>query len=802
MADMKNTLQLTSSRWSYESYIRKAFQLDIIYTVLQYKEMNALYNLNLGKLHLQDRFVEQMLFDHLITSEMMNHYEECVIGAFHPLSRFDDVCIEDIYGVLYQERKKCFGIDLIEKEQYLMAQKEIAFQQEGGIDQTKKKEALLTCCDSVIFVLTDAALFFLMKKDMEEALKQGKTLYIVTGLERGDTVPSKEWMETVCPSNEKIHYLTMECRNHGLNFEGVSLDEELQNQIDKNETFLIVYGEDGFLSCKELLIDSIVYGIPSGYFTRTLTNQHAIDRACVAYIPKEFDITRWVSIWGRTRISYWQLAKLWEDFGDEVYAYTPEELYLKYPQYFLNVYADDVKYKEAEPEYPIQLVWENVKEKVSIMKQFDQIRDEAIKDYLNKNENVQYVSTYFNEEMEQMDIPWYADKQQNGILVQAFRIGKVKDSYVIKGDGKTVRNIMRDDPREENTVRLLSNFLFFLTPRLAQLYNELRKEEKRQQIDFSGGHLDYMFYYEDGKRIETFPLFAKSCIGMTTEGKYLFFRCQLGGGSVTINGETIRWEKDEVNTEVPKQVSVFTPLYVKEQEGIEPKKYKVQVGENRVNIVMIQNHIICIRKGPVLLSGIGVVLSMEEKMGMQFLEKIGAKPLEDGYFDCENFDSCVVLDQPEGVEDWDKLKWAYGGGLSLLMDGKTPCDEGEEALVRWLSKEGWMSILSKQTQESAIEKLTKHPRTGIGITKDGSLVILVYSGRTTLSVGADYREMVCIARKIFPDIWNMMNVDGGGSAFLGMTVGNSFMELSFPATSADNCAGMVRPVNTILCLEL
>ncbi len=801
MSDMKHILQLTSDRWSYASYIRKSFRLDIIYTVIQYKEMNALYNLNLGKMHVHDGFVERMFLEHLITDEMMKAYEECVIRAFHPLSRFDEACIEDLYGVLYQERKKCFGIDLIEKEQHLMAQQEITFQPQGGIDQTKKKEALMASCKSVIFVLTDASLFFLMKRDIEEAVKQEKTVYLVTGRERGDAVPSKEWMETVYASNEKIHYLTMECRNHGLNFEGVSWNAELQSQIHQNETFFMIYGEDGFLSCKELLIDSIVYGIPSGYFTRTLTNQHTVDRACVVYIPKKFDITRYVSIWGKTRISYWQLAKLWEVFGDEIYDCTPEELYLKYPQYFLNVYSDSTEYEEASSNYPIQLVWEDEKSETSVMKQFDRMRDEAIQKYLNKNENIQYVSAYFNEEMEQTDIPWYLDEQQNGILVQAIRVGKVKDSYVINCNGKTVRNIMRDDPREENTIRILSNFLFFLTPRLAQVYNELRKDEKRQQIDFCGGHLDYMLYYEEGKRIETFPLFCKSCIGMTEEGKYLFFRFQLAGGSITINGETVRWEKNGVNTEFSEKVSVYTPLYAKEKECTEPKKYKMQVGKDRINIVMVQNHIICIRKGPVVLSGIGVVLSMEEEMGIQFLEKIGANPIEDGYFVCENFDVRVVLDKPEGVEDWNRLKWVYGGGLSLLMDGQSPCDEGEDALIQWLSREGWMSALSKQTQESAIEKLTKHPRTGIGITKDGNLVILVYSGRTALSVGADYREMVFIARKIFPDIWNMMNVDGGGSSFLGMTVGNSFMELSFPATSADNCAGMVRLVNTILCLE-
>ena len=227
-------------------------------------------------------------------------------------------------------------------------------------------------------------------------------------------------------------------------------------------------------------------------------------------------------------------------------------------------------------------------------------------------------------------------------------------------------------------------------------------------------------------------------------------------------------------------------------------------GEISVNIVMVQNDIICIRKGPVVLSSIGVVISMEEETGDRFLKKIGARLLEDGYYECENYDICVTLDKPEGVTEqtWDQVLWVYGGGLSLIQDGKGLCDGDENDLIQWLSEEGWMSALSRQTQESVVEKLVKHPRTGIGVTKDGNLVILVYSGRSALSVGADYSEMIQIARKIFPDIWCMMNVDGGGSSFLGAAIGNSFMELSFPATSADNCAGMVRPVNTILCLEL
>ena len=98
--------------------------------------------------------------------------------------------------------------------------------------------------------------------------------------------------------------------------------------------------------------------------------------------------------------------------------------------------------------------------------------------------------------------------------------------------------------------------------------------------------------------------------------------------------------------------------------------------------------------------------------------------------------------------------------------------------------------------------LERHPRTAIGTTEKGELVILVYSGRTRHSVGADYREMSEIARRLFPDIKTLMNVDGGGSAVLGMVVNGSFMELSCPSTSSDSCVGMTRPVNTVFYIPI
>ena len=162
----------------------------------------------------------------------------------------------------------------------------------------------------------------------------------------------------------------------------------------------------------------------------------------------------------------------------------------------------------------------------------------------------------------------------------------------------------------------------------------------------------------------------------------------------------------------------------------------------------------------------------------------------------------IRLDAPQGIDaaEWDRVQWAYGGGLSLILDGRGLCDDGRDAMLQWMEDEGWMSPLSRQTQESALHTLVRHPRTAIGAAQNGDLVILVYSGRTWRSVGADYDEMCRIARAFFPDVRSLMNGDGGGSAVLGMVCNGSFIELSCPAASTESCVGMARPVNTVLMI--
>ena len=78
----------------------------------------------------------------------------------------------------------------------------------------------------------------------------------------------------------------------------------------------------------------------------------------------------------------------------------------------------------------------------------------------------------------------------------------------------------------------------------------------------------------------------------------------------------------------------------------------------------------------------------------------------------------------------------------------------------------------------------------------------MYSGRSSVSAGANYAEMCAIARRLVPDAWEMINVDGGGSAVLGFAVGRRFVEYSWPSTSFGSLAGMVRPVNSLFRVKL
>ncbi|MBQ8813428.1 MAG: phosphodiester glycosidase family protein [Lachnospiraceae bacterium] len=857
---MKKTLQLTEKNRLRGSYLRKDYKTDVLNWFFRCQEINITIPKYGSSPRVNDDLVDRMLSEGLISQNEKEAYEHQVGLSLACLDQFDEYSMEEMYRHIHGVRRQVLGADALEKARVLRMHRPVEFDPTVGIDQRKKKNALLNCCESVIFLLLQPELFFLMKEDLDKATLQGKEVYILVSRERGDTLPTREalepWLrdslrddlaqkdgqiddprdghaqndeqidgqvelqadelragraELQADGQRKgfggcadIHFLEADMDHAGGVLEGIRFSPELQSRIDRGEACLFVYGEEGLLHCRSLRVAAVVSAIPEGYHARAVTNQLNCRRACVVYVPKGFDVTRWVRLTEKTRLSYWQLANLWEAYGDGIYDFSPEELYRRYPQYFINIYNNLSQCTEAKPEYPITVSMpEN-----AVMEQFDRLREQAIDSYLNQFQTIRYEKTCFD----------------GPILVNAVRVKKAEGARVVRCEkGTALREMFSGEGLTGPAI--VSNFLFFLTPKLAALYNDLRKDRPREQVDIQVGHLDYMLYEKEGKRIETFPLFRKTCIAMKENGEFLFFNFRLGGGRMSVGGFPLSWEADDVDVHSAEQTSdagadvhlveqtadsgadvhlvdqspvrIYTPYYSLPDGDADRQTYRKLVGEGRLNLVILQDKICCVREGDVILPGFGVVVSLEESLGQKMLGSLGLQPLEDGYYDAGGLELTVELDAPGQIsrEQWAQVKWAYGGGLSLILDGKGLCDGDME---QWFEEEGWMTPLSRQTQESALHRLEKHPRTAIGTTENGDLVILVYSGRTKLSVGADYREMSEIARRMFPDIRTLMNVDGGGSAVLGMVVNGSFMELSCPSTSTDSCVGMTRPVNTVL----
>ena len=845
---MDKKLRITDENWIYGSYHRIHYKKDMLYTFFQYVDIHFVWNVGMGTFSLQDRLVERLQKKGLISGAQVCQYQESALKFLSQMAGYDEWPIEDIYGKVRRIRRDVLGADRLEQDRRQQMAEGCQFALERGIDQTAKKEALLQGKEAVILALCQPEYLDCMKQDMKMALAHECRVYVLVSEEMGACLPGRQALESVL--GDEVVYLTMEDESLGLRLDQISYDEFLQSAIDQGHAALLVYGEEGLLHCRDLQIESIIQTIPYGYHARAMVNQLDEGKFNVVYVPKHFDITRWVGMTEKTQLSYWQLWQLWKDHRDAIYEKTVEQLYRSYPQYFLNVYENGSTCPEAEAEYPIQIP----REMADDISSYCGLRDQAIGQYMARQSGLTYLSGYFTEEMKEVPVPWDSKKPQTGILVHGIRLASAEKARILHCDpSRTLRQQLGDVSKMQegmqtsvvdgsHRLQLCSNFLFFLTPKLTELYNRLRKDRPREQLREKQGHLDYQLYWESGRRVESFPLYRKAVLAKKRDGKFILSQYALGGGKLQIAGtggaktsiswtveavdcvkenpvsitelplESITETNKEVNAKVNTGIQIYTPYLSRDDdgEGMFANSYRRLVGEGRINLVIIQDKIHCIRRGDVVLPSIGVVVSLSQSYGQDIIEALKLTEQEDGYFDVDGLLLDITLDGPAQIdpEEWRQVEWAYGGGLTLIMDDQSiyGADRREEMQeeegTESLTKEGWLSPLSRQTQESALHVLVKHPRTAIGIAKNGDLFVLVFSGRTRMSTGADYQEMCHIAKALIPDVESMMNVDGGGSSVLGMAIDGHFMELSYPATSMSSCAGMVRKVNTVLCLEV
>lgn len=775
---MEKTVLARPDRRS-KSYVRGDYSRDTVYTFWIYKNMGMQFAKTLETVtRVEDRFAAGLVKAGLCTPEQYSVYADKLCRRYPHKDHHPEEAPEDIYAAACGYRAEVFGAEALTAARQLLYEAPLAFDPSEGIDQRREKELLLKNKKAAIFLLTQPELCSRMLEDLDAAFASGCRCYVCASPTAAGDVPSKEqlsgWLRP-----RQVTWL--EAKKDAL-----SCDADLQKAVDEGEACLLFYGEEGLLHCRSLLTDAVVTCRPMGYHAQALCNQLGAPRDNVVYIPAGLDITPWVRLDAKTRLSYAHLARLSKVYGRGIYEMTPQALYSAYGKEFVNIYDN------GPNRLPLEVSGSSLEE-------FDRQREQAVARWLGAFPGVGYTCAYFDEQLSLQPVSYAPEERLPGILVHSIRVRRSQGARVLAcPKGVTPRQLLSGMALPETA--LISNFLFFLTPKLGNLYNDLRADRPLEQADAAAGHLDYMLCHTPQGRVETFPLFAKSCVAMTRQGSFRFFDFRLGGGSVTIGNSTVTWEKADVDPEVPGDVCIYTPFLSARDEEADRQTYRKLVGKDRVNFVILRDRVTCIRRGDVVLPSVGVVLSLTEEAARSLLS--GCRALENGYYDPAGLSLTVQLAPPETVdpETWSQLAWVYGGGMSLIREGEGLCDG--ENMEAWFQTAGWMTPLSRQTQESALHKLAKHPRTAMGTTSDGDLVILVYSGRTKMSSGADYREMIAIARRLYPDIQNLMNVDGGGSAVLGLCHRGSFMELSYPATSSGSCAGQVRPIHTLFYIPI
>lgn len=779
-------LHLTDPQWRYGGYTRGSLAGDILLGQYSYADASAVM---MPRMVLaRDLWAEKALENGWITGEQESDYATRLQTL---LSRFVtdmESPYEAIYDAVCALRREAFGPDALDRIFLETARKESCCRLPMDIDQEETGRTLLRQSRYALFLLDDAALAPWMRRDMAFAADSGAAVRVLYGGE-GTSFAGREVLKALLGSPPDV-----EMGPNGLgDCEG---DEGLAAAVERGEACLFWYGDRGLSSCRCLRLPAMVKCVPRSLLSRALTGQFTETGRCAVYVPPSFDILPFVPLVRPTAASFRHFAWLYAVHGGDIYSMTVQDLYRRFPETFFSLY------EEKLPGMPPGMKWRgDMPQTEDWYADFCRAREAAVGAFLDGVSGVRRVNGWFAlDTLEKQPVPWSARGEAKGILVHGLVIDRIDDAGVILAEGTPVspRALLYSE-MEPPALQVFTNYLFFMTSRLIALYNRLREDRPREQLRCAGGHMDYLLRVQDGKRLETFPLYQKGCMGMTEDGQFVFFHFRLRGGQCAVNGHAARWTETDVDPAEPGDAAVYTPYLSCPDSGASRYEYLKAVGQGRVNFVIHQNELVCVREGDVLLPCVGVVLSLSKETGRAFAEACGLYPAEDGYFAWREKPRLEIrLDGPEGIPPsvWKKMKWAYGGGLTLATEGQCVFRRDGDA-AQALALEGWASPLSSQTQESDIAALVRHPRTAIGQTRDGKLFMLVFSGRSPVTAGADYIEMCEIAKKLVPDLKEMINVDGGASSVLGLGVGRRFIEYSRPSSSFDSLHGMVRPVNSL-----
>lgn len=216
------------------------------------------------------------------------------------------------------------------------------------------------------------------------------------------------------------------------------------------------------------------------------------------------------------------------------------------------------------------------------------------------------------------------------------------------------------------------------------------------------------------KKMYTGPIYNRVAMGIFDDG-FDMARIELNANLKTSKGEV---KIDNINQ--PRMLSTYVLAYTPEWGAFAPPspKYGIQMAIEDNKITSISTQAL-----PIPQNGY-VIVGPKEK-----LEKV--------------FKARSAKVDIKTVPDWDNVNHIISGGPYLVKNGNVFIDMTEQKL-------------------GAIGG--KNPRTAIGYTQDGNLIMVAVDGREGASVGMTLRELAGFMQSI--GCINAMNLDGGGSTVM------------------------------------
>ena len=215
--------------------------------------------------------------------------------------------------------------------------------------------------------------------------------------------------------------------------------------------------------------------------------------------------------------------------------------------------------------------------------------------------------------------------------------------------------------------------------------------------------------------ILTGPLYQRVVLGVTEDNKFKMEKLDISGEILI--GNNISLPLFNINQPVFSQTG-FT-VYTDRWGSRTPR-----TSQYYCHIVVLDGKIQYIKQSSVLIPQGGyVVVGPRSKI-----------PKNIQQYDCVNYTAKL------SPEDWNDIKYAVGGGPYLIKEGQVFID-------RQRFSNGFLSM--------------KAPRTAVGYSKGGSLILVTVDGRQEGTSGATLAELAKLMKEL--GAYNAMNLDGGSS---------------------------------------